>query len=186
MQNLAEECHREVQFLAEAGLPCGHAIALLVSLLVVDFTTQTLAAADGHVGSGGRSISHNLYFCDDERNSSVSPTATPKKSKCLALEDGSDRKPKRASHADSATSRGRPTSALGTIGAPCTPRPTATSCLPCHQMRRPLLERRLSQRRQWSILTSPPRVWVVQKVQLPRIRQSELWVMVAGTSHPPL
>ena len=33
--------------------------------------------------------------------------------------------------------------------------------------------------------TSLPRIWVAQKVQLPQSRLGELWVMVAGTLHPP-
>ena len=106
--------------------------------LVVDFPVQTLAAADGSVGSGGTSRSHNLYLRDYEPNLSVSPTRAPKKAKYLALEDGSDRTSKRAGHgheiaegvlrslADPGTSGGHPISAPALLAPPRpTPRPSS-------------------------------------------------------------
>ena len=178
---------------------------MIVAFLV---QTLAGANANGPVGgSGGTCTSRNVLLCDGELDTSVSPTPTPKRKVHLALEEDSDRTPKCDGHGhkiadsllgsptESGMSSGRPTCVLGAIGASSTPRPTLR---PSSRRRKlfvatdadvPWLPSDAAaflgdagqwfQRVQWSMSTLLPRIWVAWKVQLPRSRQSELWVVVA-------
>ena len=136
VRNKAEDCHGEVQRLrSKPALQTWHRIAGTASWLSISLCRRLVLQVVLLVRAGHANHT-NLYSDVEEPNSSASPIPTAKEPKFLAPEDGSDRTPKRTGHrneiaeglwrspSDSTTSGGRPPCALGTIVAPCLPRPT--------------------------------------------------------------